>query len=230
MILDESGSMGAIYQQAITGVNETIQTIRQAREDHPDMEQLVTLASFNSGEKYLHRIYEQLPVEKVEEMAEKDYRPNACTALFDAMGEMLTEMKEKVDKEDKVLVTIITDGYENASQRWNGTRIKELVDQLRAEGWVFTYIGANQDVEKMASDMGINNYMQFVSDELGTREMFKKEAMARKAWMAKVHRNEIDLEKDYFENEPKPQPQPQPRQPEPKSEKRKSFLERLLGL
>ena len=34
MILDESGSMQAIYNAALTGANETIQTIRAAGEEH----------------------------------------------------------------------------------------------------------------------------------------------------------------------------------------------------
>ena len=36
VILDESGSMMTIQEQAFTGVNETIQSIRQAQQEHPD--------------------------------------------------------------------------------------------------------------------------------------------------------------------------------------------------
>ena len=38
IILDESGSMESIKQQAITGVNETIQTIRNAQKQHEEQE------------------------------------------------------------------------------------------------------------------------------------------------------------------------------------------------
>ena len=49
--------MSSIYAQALTGVNETIATIRMAQEQHPDLEQYLTLASFSAGENFLNRIY-----------------------------------------------------------------------------------------------------------------------------------------------------------------------------
>lgn len=48
IILDESGSMGSIEQQAINGVNETMQTIRSAQKKHEEQEHYVTFVSFNS--------------------------------------------------------------------------------------------------------------------------------------------------------------------------------------
>ena len=42
MILDASGSMESIYNQALSGVNETIQTIRMGQKDHPELQQCLT--------------------------------------------------------------------------------------------------------------------------------------------------------------------------------------------
>ena len=71
------------------------------------------------------------------------------------------------------LVTVITDGYENASQHWSGPQIKSLVEELRHEGWTFTYIGANQDVEAVAGSMGIRNTLAFEETEEGTKKCLK---------------------------------------------------------
>ena len=49
VILDASGSMETIYTQALSGVNETLATIRMAQEEHPELQQYVTLASFSAG-------------------------------------------------------------------------------------------------------------------------------------------------------------------------------------
>lgn len=54
IILDESGSMESIKQQAITGVNETIQTIRNAQKQHEEQEHYVSLVSFNSSSVKKH--------------------------------------------------------------------------------------------------------------------------------------------------------------------------------
>ena len=186
IILDASGSMESIYNQALSGTNETIQTIRMGQKDHPELQQCLTLASFNSGKDYLKVKYSVAPIDEVKEITREDYVANGCTALYDAMGEMISELKRKMTPEDRVLVTVITDGYENSSTHWSGPQIKSLVEELRHEGWTFTYIGANQDVEAVAGSMGIRNTLAFEETEDGTREMFKVEASARMKFMDKL--------------------------------------------
>ena len=203
MILDASGSMESIYNQALSGVNETIQTIRVGQKDHPEFQQFLTLASFNSGKNYLKVKYSETPISEVKELTQEDYVACGCTALYDAMGEMISELKRKVTIEDRVLVTVITDGYENASHHWSGPQIKSLVEELRHEGWTFTYIGANQDVEAVAGSMGIRNTLAFEETEEGTNEMFKIEFNARKCYFDKLRMKgffkSLMADEDYFE-------------------------------
>ena len=54
-----------------------------------------------------------------------------------------------------------------------------MVEELRHEGWTFTYIGANQDVEAVAGSMGIRNTLSFDTTDEGTKEMFQKDIIAR---------------------------------------------------
>ena len=98
------------------------------------------------------------------------------------MGMSLTKLKTEAKDEDNVLVTIITDGYENASREYSGKAIVQLVEELKAKGWIFAYIGANQDVEKVAFSMGINNSMRFDANVLGSKAMFKEESANREAY------------------------------------------------
>ena len=118
--------------------------------------------------------YSATPIDEVKEITREDYIACGCTALYDAMGEMISELKRKMTPEDRVLVTVITDGYENASIHWNGPQIKSLVEELRHQGWTFTYIGANQDVEAVAGSMGIRNTLSFEETEEGAKKMIKK--------------------------------------------------------
>ena len=187
MILDASGSMESIYNQALSGVNETIQTIRIGQKEHPEFEQSLTLASFNSGKNYLNVKYSATPIDEVKEITKEDYIACGCTALYDAMGEMISELKRKVTLEDRVLVTVITDGYENASIHWNGSQIKSLVEELRHQGWTFTYIGANQDVEAVAGIMGIRNTLAFEETDNGSKEMFEIDRLSRTKLYKKLH-------------------------------------------
>ena len=208
LILDESGSMSAIYQEALTGVNETLQTIRMAKEENPEQEHFVTLVAFDTG--HYNEIYKGTPAVKAIDITSTQYRPMGGTPLFDAMGRAITELRSHLEYLDTnmndttVLVTVITDGYENASREYTGPAIKALVEEMRKKGWVFTYIGANQDVDKVAESMAINNSMAFCSTPEGTQDMFARERMARKKFFGKFSQitkgrmSREELDKDFF--------------------------------
>ena len=185
IVLDASGSMYSIRNEAVAGVVETVQTIRTAQEEHADQEQLLSLVVFNGSR--IATVYDRMPITKVPDLSEKDYRPTDNTPLYDAMGNSITHLHQCINEEDNVLVTIITDGYENSSVEWNHQRIIRLVEDLKKKNWLFTYIGANQDAIEVAKTMNIKNAMNFVQDEAGTREMFAKERRSRDRFMGAVH-------------------------------------------
>ena len=129
IVLDASGSMYTIRQEAIAGVVETVQTIRTAQADNADQEQLFSLVVFNG--KRIATVYDRMPISKVPDFNEKDYRTPDNTPLYDAMGDAITNLQRYMDENDNALVTIITDGYENASVEWNHQRVNQLVEDLQ---------------------------------------------------------------------------------------------------
>ncbi len=201
IIIDESGSMQSIKTAAIDSVNETIQTIRSAQGKHEDQEHYVSLVTFNDDVK---TIYECVPVGEVKELTAETYQPACCTALYDAMGISLNALRKKVAEDDKMLVTVVTDGYENASKEYSGKAIKALVDELKAKGWVFAYIGANQDVESVAATISITNVMKFEATPLGTAEMGARVASARSRLFDRIADccfNAAEANEDFFDEE-----------------------------
>lgn len=176
IIIDESGSMQSIKREAIDSVNETIQTIRSAQKKYEDQEHFVMLVTFNDEVK---TVYNCVPVNEVKELTGKTYQPDCCTALYDAMGMSLNKLRKHVAEADKVLVTIVTDGYENASHEYDGAAIKSLVEELKSKGWVFAYIGADHDVESVAITLSIKNRMSFEKSVQGTRDMASRERYCR---------------------------------------------------
>lgn len=186
IILDESGSMSSIYESALSGANETIQTIRAAQTNADDQKQFLTFVTFDSGNRESVRtIIDTRPITEVRNLTRNDYSPNGCTPLYDAMGISLTKLEKKVTEDDQVLVTIITDGMENSSTEFNGLQIKELVTRLRAKGWTFVYIGANQDAVEVAKQMHIDNAMNFRADDEDTRRMWKDYRDSNQAYYEK---------------------------------------------
>lgn len=181
IILDKSGSMSSIANAAISGFNETVGGIRSAQERFKDtQEHFVSLMIFCNCEKTM--VYDMVPVNEVKELTSREYRPCCCTPLYDAMGISINALYNAIkDKEDATaVVTIITDGLENASKEYNGKAIKALVERMKdEEGWNFAYIGTNQDVEATASSLNIDHSMTFRDDEAGMAEAWEKERKSK---------------------------------------------------
>ena len=205
IVLDASGSMYSIRNEAIAGVVETVQTIRAAQKDNANQEHLFSLVVFNGAS--IATVYDRMPITKVPDLDANDYQPMHNTPLYDAMGNAITNLQRYINEEDNVLVTVITDGYENYSVEWNHQRIYQLVEDLKKKNWLFTYIGANQDALKVAKGMGIDHSMNYKSDAEGTKAMFRKELRSRKSFYDKLARGislkQAMAEEDYFVDDDK---------------------------
>ena len=186
IILDESGSMSSIEKQAVSGLNETFQTIRNAQKEHQEQQHFISFVTFNSAK--IRTVMNRQTVDSDKKLKWTDYQPDDCTPLFDAMGRSLNDLKKHVNDEDVVLVTIITDGYENASREYCGRDVKNLVAELKAKGWVFAYIGTNQDVDAVANDMGIRSRMSYEYSDTGAECMFNIEHSSKKRFFDRLHR------------------------------------------
>lgn len=197
IILDESGSMQSIKKEAVDSVNETVQTIRAAERKNADQEHFVSLVTFNDNVK---TVYDCVPAVEVKELTSEDYCPDCCTALYDAMGLSLNVLRPKVAENDRILVTVVTDGYENASKEYDGKAIKALIDELKGKGWVFAYIGANQDVEQVAATISITNTMTFRTTPKDTMDMCVRVNKSRDRFYSRMSKPDFDAvaENEHF--------------------------------
>jgi hypothetical protein len=203
IILDESGSMGCIWDQTISGCNETLQTILAAQKEHDkEQEQYVSIYAFDdTNSRYLVK---DTPIGRVREITKEDYHPCGCTPLYDAVGNTVSTLYGKIAHASKSIgmVTIITDGYENASKEFRLRDIQKLIGDLKKEGWVFTFIGANIEAAKVAESFNIESSYQFQQTDEGTQEMFRQERMSRRrfygdtAAIDRGHRSERERRQD----------------------------------
>lgn len=187
IILDRSGSMECIRRAAVEGFNETLAGIKKAQEKFADtQEHYVSLVTFCSCET--KHVFDKTPVADAHPLKIEDFQPCCTTPLYDAMCITLTAMRKHVKEiEDSVVVvTIITDGMENASHEYNGQTIKELVERLRGEGWTFTYMGANQDSVEVAMKLSIRNSRNFAYNDEGTRATMEKDTCTRMNFFSRL--------------------------------------------
>ena len=187
IILDKSGSMECIRQAAVSGFNETLNGIKKAQEKYADtQEHFVSLLTFCDCEK--RYVFDKVPVSEARPLTMEDYQPCCCTPLYDAMGFTLTSMRNHVKgiEDSVVVVTIITDGLENASKEYTGAAVKQLVEQLKGEGWTFTYMGANQDSVEVAFNLSIRNARNFDYSAQGTMAGMAKDTSTRMNFFSRL--------------------------------------------
>jgi hypothetical protein len=202
IILDESGSMESIKESIIRGFNEIVQTIRGIEKEYPEQEHFISLVTFNGlGKKVLHFAD---PVKNLEMIDDTRYQPDANTPLFDAIGFSCTKLRNTIGESTNynVLVTILTDGEENASTEFNGPSVKRLIEGLKAKNWTFTYIGTDHDVEKAATSISITNTIKFSKCEEGMNEMFMAEKKARSNYSMRI-REMKDTTEGFYDDEEK---------------------------
>ena len=171
-ILDRSGSMGGLESDTIGGYNSMLS--KQKKEKTGKVS--VTTVLFDDQYELL---YNQVPIEKVSPMTEEEYYVRGSTALLDAIGKTVMQVKANQDKKeinDKGLFVIITDGIDNASREYRAEQIKKLIEERKEkDNWEFLFLGANIDAIGAAKDIGIDSSraVRFKSDKKGTAKNYE---------------------------------------------------------
>jgi hypothetical protein len=184
IIMDRSGSMWDIRKPAIMGFNEVLGGVKAAQKKYAEtQEQYITLVLFDSAS--IDEVHWNADPSKAEHLTTKTYVPGSSTPLYDAMGRTLTKLERELkgDENHSVLVTVITDGYENDSREYDLASVKALVEHLKDRGWTFAYMGTDHDVHAVSIDLSITNVVKFEKTAEETLETFKKERRARERWV-----------------------------------------------
>jgi uncharacterized protein YegL len=198
IILDESGSMQSIKNYIIQGFNEVVQTIKGIETQFPEQEHFVSFVSFNGlGRKTL---LWNVPAKDLQLIDSANYRPEANTPLFDAIGYCVTRLNTDLNEtmNYNVLVTIITDGEENSSQEYNQYSIKRIIEALKEKRWTFSYIGTDHNVVQVATSISINNSIHFEKTSSGLKDIFAREKLSRFNYSQNI-RDKKDTKDNYFE-------------------------------
>jgi uncharacterized protein YegL len=203
IILDESGSMSSIHKSIVDGFNELVGSIKGTAIQHSEQHHFVSLVTFNS--LGIKTKLDRGDVSKLEKITYEQFEPDAMTPLFDAIGFSVNQLKKALkalkQEEYHVLVTILTDGEENASTEYDQKTIKKLIDALKETNWTFTYIGANHDVVNTAAAISISNTMEFSADTAGVQAMINVEKRARAGFFERMIRSTDFMKSSYYNEE-----------------------------
>ena len=169
-ILDRSGSMSGLEADTIGGFNSML-----AQQKREAGEALVSTVLFANDSTVIH---DRLPLSEVPPLTEKEYFTCGCTALLDAVGGAIHHIgnihkyARREDMPEKTMFIITTDGYENASRRYDYERVRRMIERQKEKyGWEFLFLGANIDAVETAGRFGIgaDRAVNYHADRAGTQ-------------------------------------------------------------
>lgn len=152
-ILDRSGSMQTIWDDAFNGLNQFIL-------DQKALEREKCYFQLTVFDNEIYDLLEMQPIDRVDILTPDMVSPRGATALLDAMGstiETARDNQRELDmRPDKTSVIVMTDGRENASQKYTRERVNNMVRQQRhMHGWDFIFMGADMDAFSEGLSLGI---------------------------------------------------------------------------
>lgn len=204
-ILDRSGSMAGLESDTIGGFNTML-----AKQRALEGEARVSTILFDNFFEVLH---DRLDLKDMTDLTGEQYFVRGSTALYDAIGlgvGKIAAVEASLNPEtrpDKVVVVIITDGYENSSREYNLRRVRQLIDQQTKAGWEFLFLGANIDAFEAASNLGMPKHRatNVINDKQGVFLQYDAVSYAisnlragqplPKDWKAKVEEDHLKRSK-----------------------------------
>ena len=169
-VLDRSGSMSGLESDTIGGFNSLIERQKKLKGKC-----YVTTVLFDSQHETVH---DREELSTVMPMTERDYYVRGSTALLDALGDTINHISNihkyirSEDVPEQTTFVIMTDGMENASHRYDGLEVRQMIERKKEKsGWEFLYLAANIDAVETAARMGIraDRATNYRADKAGTK-------------------------------------------------------------
>ena len=167
------------------------QFLRKQRET--EGEARVTLVQFDSDDPF-ELLIDGIPLREVTDLDTAAYQPRSLTPLYDAVGRMIHRIDGQVSERQKLggpeedqIVLIVTDGLENASSDCTRSQVFSMVSERRELGWVFVFLGADQDVYAEGEKVGVAsaNRVSWEKSKAGSEKMWKDVAYSTSSYRTK---------------------------------------------
>ncbi len=161
-IVDRSGSMSSIREDAQGGLNTFISDQKRVEGDGANL----TLVEFDDA---IDTICNRVDLNSVPEYK---LNPRGGTALLDAIGKTVNSLPDMVDA--KVILVVVTDGGENASTEYTREQVNKLIDEKKALGWEVLFLAANQDAITVGTSFGFDasKCVNFSGTGIGTKALY----------------------------------------------------------
>lgn len=188
-VLDRSGSMQSIQNEAIGGFNAFVEAQKKV-----EGEATLSLVIFDN---VIDTIHKDVPLNEVPVLTSQVFVPRGMTAMNDAIGVTITQcLSETAEAGVKTIMAVLTDGQENASKEYTGKMVGDLIKRAESEyGWEVLFLGANIDVNAVASSINIasNKFATFQANAKGAMDSYDAVSNATAMYRSGVSGQSVNL-------------------------------------
>ncbi len=184
ILLDRSGSMQSLWDEALNSVNAYVDELSR-----PDpktglfVESQTTFATFDKHRQtsgFVEIIRDRVSPSNWVPVSDDEVHPRGLTPLFDAIGEIVARAKREGG--EKVIFVVMTDGHENASVEMTAKSTKALIEDVKARGWEFVFLGANFADFSDANAIGVRGQQTMAMEQGSFRAVKRRVAQKSREW------------------------------------------------
>ncbi len=181
VLVDVSGSMQALNP------SKTSEELTKLIRDQVGGKVLVTMSKFDEN-------YQNCFIDKNSSdvtITAEDIKPHGSTALYYALSHFIDQIGQQLDtmkteKPGKVVIIVLTDGMENASEGIysgeSGRQIiqEKIVHQREKYSWIFYFLGTNFDAIAFGKGLGIdpNTCINYGNTSVGCTNVLRSTSQA----------------------------------------------------
>ena len=202
-LLDRSGSMQSLTGDVIGGFNRFLDD----QTNQPGEAQM-TVVLFD-GNNPFEVVVDAKTIAEIAQLTQDTYWARGVTPLYDAIGDLLERADQRIADRAKSgkptedqMVLIFTDGYENASRRYDRARVFDLIKKRQDDDWTFVFMGSNQDSYGEAGKVGFvgGNVQNYDSTSAGVTQAFAEFSRGASSFRSKPSRQRIADKERFFED------------------------------
>lgn len=153
-VLDRSGSMEAMREQAISGFNLFLE-----QQKAMPGETRFSLVLFNHA---IHSVAHHVPIHEMIPLTWNTFVPEGNTALDDALGITIDSIGQQLAqtpeerRPGRVIIAVLTDGEENSSIHYSTHKVSQMIRHQQSKyNWNFVFLGAGENVAEESAARGI---------------------------------------------------------------------------
>lgn len=199
---DHSGSMRSIAHVAGRDYNSKIEAIKKSSLDnHQDTIVSVVECGHGTG-RGIKRVVTNSNVTALQPITGRYIADGCGTPLFDSVGDLIELFEAAPDYSDpevSFLIMAITDGYENASHRWNARSLAAKIKELNlTDRWTFVFRVPRGHSKNLAA-LGIpaGNILEWDQTERGVNTAAQQDAEAFTEYFTKRSLGSTSTQKFY---------------------------------